>query len=93
MFHSFNEETDAPKRSYKPRRKKRLKGLPNKVVVLKNIDKDVGNWVENWDTPKKRSPGCIIHPFRLLSGRFLKTGRFSGRFSKSGVLKTRFLVK
>jgi hypothetical protein len=67
MFHSFNEETDAPKRSYKPRRKKRLKGLPNKVVVLKNIDKDVGNWVENWDTPKKRSPGCIIHPFRLLA--------------------------
>jgi hypothetical protein len=67
MFHSFNEDNEAPKRTYKPRRKKRLKGLPNKVVVLKSIDKDVGNWVESWDKPKKRSAGCIIHSAYLRS--------------------------
>jgi hypothetical protein len=44
-----------------------VKGLPNKIVVLKNIDKDVGGWVESWDYPKHRSPGCIPHPFRCLA--------------------------
>ena len=70
MFHpdpTEEEQKAHETRHYKPRRKKRLKGLPNKVVVLKNIDKDVGNWVESWDYPKTRSPGCIIHPFRILA--------------------------
>jgi hypothetical protein len=51
----------------KPKKKKRIKGLPNKVVVIKNADKDVGNWSESWDYPKNRSPGHIPHSFRLLA--------------------------
>ena len=39
--------------------------LPNKVVVIKNADKDVGNWMEKWTS--KRSPACIPHSFRLLA--------------------------
>ena len=49
----------------KERKKKRVPALPNEVVVIKNKDKDSG-WVENWDEPKKRSPGCIPHSFRLV---------------------------
>ena len=49
------------------RKKKRIPGLPNKVVVIKNADKDVGNWSESWDYPKNRSPGHIPHSFRLLA--------------------------
>ena len=49
----------------KREKKKRVPALPNEVVVIKNKDKDSG-WVENWDEPKKRSPGCIPHSFRLV---------------------------
>jgi hypothetical protein len=35
--------------------------------VIKNIEKDEGNWMEKWSKPKKRNPGHIIHPFRLLA--------------------------
>lgn len=51
----------------KKKKKKRIPKLPNKVVVIKNIEKDKGNWMESWSKPKHRSPGHIIHPFRLLA--------------------------
>lgn len=51
----------------KKKKKKRIPQLPNKVVVIKNIEKDKGNWMETWSKPKHRSPGHIIHPFRLLA--------------------------
>jgi hypothetical protein len=50
----------------KARKKKRIPGLPNEVIVIKNMDKDKG-WGESWDYPKKRSPGHLPHPFRLLA--------------------------
>lgn len=51
------------------RRKKgvRIPSLPNKIVVIKNADKDSGNWMESWSKPKKRCIGHIPHPFRLLA--------------------------
>ena len=49
----------------KERKKKRVPALPNEVVVIKNKDKDSG-WQESWEEPKKRSPGCIPHSFRLV---------------------------
>ena len=55
------------KKQYKPRRKKRIPGLPNKNIVIKNLDKDVGDWKENWKYPKNRNPGHIPHSFRLLA--------------------------
>ena len=55
------------RKSRKPRRKKRVAGLPQKVVIIKNADKDVGKWKETWDYPKKRSVGHIPHSFRLLA--------------------------
>jgi hypothetical protein len=55
------------KKKRKPRRKKRIHGLPNKAIVIKNQDKDVGCWMETWDKPKTRSPGHLIHSFRLLA--------------------------
>ena len=58
------EEVQAPR---KKKKKKRIPGLPNKVVVIKNADKDVGGWKESWSKPKHRNPGHIIHPFRLLA--------------------------
>src|SRR5690606_23663577 len=48
------------------RRKKRVPKLPNDVVVIKNSEKDTGNWMETWNEPKNRSPGCISHSFRLV---------------------------
>lgn len=50
----------------KPKKKKKIPRLPERIVVIKNSEKDTG-WMENWEVPKKRSPGHIIHPFRLLS--------------------------
>ena len=52
----------------KPRKQKRkpIPKLPEKVVVIRNADKDTG-WMENWDYPKNRSPGHIPHSFRLLA--------------------------
>ena len=51
----------------KKKKKKRIPKLPNKVVVIKNAEKDKGNWMESWSKPAHRSPGHIIHPFRLLA--------------------------
>jgi hypothetical protein len=49
------------------KKKKRIPKLPNKIVVIKNAEKDKGNWMEKWCKPRNRSPGHIIHPFRLLA--------------------------
>lgn len=62
----IQKEIDEVKKERK-RRAKRIPQLPNKVVVIKNADKDTGGWKESWSYPKKRSPGHIIHPFRLLA--------------------------
>ena len=48
-------------------KKNRIPKLPNEVIVIKNAEKDVGSWMESWDYPKNRSPGHIIHPFRLMA--------------------------
>ena len=45
--------------------RKRPPKLPNKIQVIKNSEKDVGNWMERWNKPKNRSIGCLPHPFRL----------------------------
>ena len=49
----------------KPRKvkKKRVPSLPNRVVIIKNADKDVGNWSETWKKPIRRSPGHIPHSY------------------------------
>lgn len=49
------------------KRKTKTRKLPEKVVVIKNTEKDVGNWMESWSKPKNRSVGHIPHPFRLLA--------------------------
>jgi hypothetical protein len=64
---SLYEDEEVEKKYRKPKKKKRIQGLPNKVVVIKNADKDVGNWSESWSYPKTRSPGHIPHSFRLLA--------------------------
>jgi hypothetical protein len=51
----------------KKKKKKKIPKLPNRVVVIKNSEKDSGGWMESWSKPKKRSPGHIPHPFRLLA--------------------------
>ena len=62
-FSSDEEEIKKKKK----KKKKRVPKLPNEIVVIKNIEKDKGGWMESWDKPKLRSPGHIIHPFRLLA--------------------------
>ena len=65
---SYGTGEEEVKKKRGPGKKKRIPGLPkDKVVVIKNADKDVGNWMETWDVPKKRSPGHLIHSFRLLA--------------------------
>lgn len=51
----------------KKKKSKRIPSLPDKVIIIKNRDKDSGNWMESWDKPKNRSPGHIIHPMALLA--------------------------
>ena len=63
---SDSESDDQVKKERKPKKKKPIPKLPNKVVVIKNADKD-GGWMESWDYPKNRSPGHIPHSFRLLA--------------------------
>ena len=81
MYHFENSDDDEKP---KKRKKKKIPRLPNKVIVIKNRDKDVGNWMESWKSPKNRSPGHIPHPFRLLA-----LGR-PGR-GKTNMLKQVFL--
>jgi hypothetical protein len=54
------------KKPRKPKKRKPIPKLPDKVVVIKNADKD-GGWMESWKHPKNRSPGHIPHSFRLLA--------------------------
>jgi hypothetical protein len=49
----------------KPRKKKRIPALPKHNIIIKNADKDVGNWKEDWDHPKNRDISHIPHSFRL----------------------------
>ena len=49
------------------RKKKRIPSLPQHNIIIKNADKDTGSWKESWKKPKKRSPGHLPHPFRLLA--------------------------
>jgi hypothetical protein len=56
-----NSDEETIKKKIKPK----IPGLPNRVVVIKNSEKDEGNWMEKW-TPG-RNPGHIIHPFRLMA--------------------------
>lgn len=39
--------------------------MPKKLIVIKNVDKDKGNWVEQWKD--KNKIGRFPHPFRLLA--------------------------
>lgn len=65
--HVYNVDYDEENERKKKKKKKKIPSLPNKVVVIKNADKDVGNWMESWDYPKKRSPAHIPHSFRLVA--------------------------
>ena len=60
------EQNKKPKKDRK-KKKKKIPKMPNKLVVIKNMDKDKGNWMESWRKPKDRKPAHIPHPFRLLS--------------------------
>lgn len=55
------------RRRKKNRKKRRIPKLANEMVVIKNVEKDSGGWMERWDKPKNRSAGLIPHPFRLLA--------------------------
>ena len=68
----------------KKNKKYRAPKLPSKVVVIKNVDKDVGNWMETWSKPKKRNPGHLPHSFRLLALGGVGRG-------KTGYMKQLFL--
>ena len=56
---------DNEEKKERKKKKPKIPGLPDKIVVIKNAEKDKGNWVEKWDTG--RSPGLLPHPFRLLA--------------------------
>jgi hypothetical protein len=63
------------------KRKPKIPVLPDELIVITNVEKD-GGWMESWT--KGRSPGNIIHPFKLLA--LGGTGR-----GKSNCLKNVFL--
>lgn len=46
----------------------------NKLLVIKNAEKDTG-WYESWDYPKKRSIGHLPHPFRLIASGSVGRGK------------------
>ena len=48
MYSSEDEEIKKKKKN-----KKRIPKLPNKVVVIKNIEKDKGNWMEQRQVRKQ----------------------------------------
>ena len=77
-------ERQRKKREQKAKRKYRPT-LPRKIVVIKNSEKDVGNWSENWQSPKDRNIACIPHSFRLLALGAVSRG-------KSNTMKNLFLV-
>jgi hypothetical protein len=49
----------------KKKKKIKVKPLPKKLIIIKNKEKDVGDWMEKWD--KGRDISSIPHPFRLLA--------------------------
>ena len=58
--------------------------MPKKLLVIKNKDKDVGNWMETWDKPNYGDIGRIPHPARILALGGVGRG-------KTNVLKNLFL--
>ena len=76
---SSEEDEKQVKKKVKPK----IPQLPNKLVVIKNVEKD-GGWMESWQVPQNRSPGHLIHPFKLLA--LGGTGR-----GKTNCLKNIFL--
>jgi hypothetical protein len=63
----MNKLNAAPEKVKRKKKKPRIPKMPNKIVIIKNADKDSGNWMETWDKPKNRNPAHIPHPFRLLA--------------------------
>lgn len=53
------------KKSKKKKKKPRIPRLPDRNIIIKNRDKDVGNWQESWKPGQ--SPGLLPHPFRLVA--------------------------
>jgi hypothetical protein len=77
---------NVPEEKAKRKKKKpKIPKMPNKIVIIKNADKDSGNWMETWDKPKNRNPAHRPHPFRLLA-----LGR-PGR-GKTNMIKNVFLT-
>ena len=85
QYNQDSSDDDELRKAKLKKRKKKLAipGMPNKLVVIKNVEKD-GGWMERWDKPKNRSPGHLIHPFKLLA--LGGTGR-----GKTNCLKNIFL--
>ena len=65
--------------------KKSRPKMPREVVVIKNVEKDVGNWMETYAKPKNRNIGCLPHPFRLCALGGVGRG-------KTNTLKNLFLI-
>ena len=68
----------------KKKKMEKIPGLPEKCIIIKNADKDSGDWMESWNKPKNRSPGHIIHPMSILALGIPGRG-------KSNMLKQLFL--
>jgi hypothetical protein len=60
-------ENSSDDEDIKKKKKPKIPKLPNKIVIIKNAEKDTGNWMESWSKPQNRNPGHIPHPFRLLA--------------------------
>ena len=52
----MNKLNAAPEKVKRKKKKPRIPKMPNKIVIIKNADKDSGNWMETWDKPKNRNP-------------------------------------
>jgi len=81
---SDSEGTKAEKReirrenAQKRRAKKANRAVPkmpkNKLIVIKNAEKDTG-WQESWKTPKSRSLANFPHPFRMIASGSVGRGK------------------
>ena len=82
---SDSEGTKAEKReirrenAQKRRAKKANRAVPkmpkNKLLVIKNAEKDSGNWYESWKTPKNRSLANFPHPYRMIASGSVGRGK------------------
>jgi hypothetical protein len=74
----------------KIKRKKKCKDIGDKIIIIKNVEKDSG-WMEKWK--KGQSPGLIPHAFRILAlggvGRG-KTNILKNLFLKHQATKNKF---